>query len=216
MAAGLLELELIFKKETMKTKYHPILFSTPMVQGIDENRKTQTRRIIKLPNYHPSRTEKHQSLMTIKDWNLYDENNELIGKMKCPYEVGDVLWVRETFTEWPKGEFQYFAKTALGNELGKWKPSLFMPKIACRTFLKIKSIRAERLNEISNEDAIAEGVFEHADGGFMNYLFTAGHVCAQVSFESLWRVINGKDSWNKNPFVWVYEFEKIEKPEDFI
>lgn len=209
--------------DIMKTKFRPILFSAPMVLAILEGRKTQTRRKIRLPNYHPSLPEKQLNKLVIKDWILYDGNNENIGNLKCPYNVGDVLWVRETFTEWPKGSFQFFASTAFGEELGKWKPSIFMPKEACRIFLKIKSIRVERLQDISEEDSKAEGAkdrLKHDDlkkleelrgwnipRPFENY---------QFGFLSLWCSINGCDNWLQNPFVWVYEFEQIEKPLDFI
>lgn len=190
-----------------KTKYHPILFSTPMVHAILEGRKTQTRRVVKdklLQNATPD-----------------DDIEFLLLTIIYKYKVGDVLWVRETFTQWPKGEFQYFVDTALGNELGKWKPSIHMPKEACRIFLKIKSIRVERLQDISEEDAIAEGIVfkNHSEAGivYKNYLKENAFFFYPVkSFCSLWESINGDKSWDKNPFVWVYEFEQIEKPLDFL
>lgn len=210
-----------------KTKFHPILFSTLMVQAILENRKTQTRRVIKLPNYHPSAVEKQKDKMTIKDWILYDGNQEVIGNLKCPYNLGDVLWVRETFAaanSLTKGgnEFSHYVFKADNNSLHnhfKWKPSLFMPKEACRLFLKIKSIRVQQLHDISEEDAIAEGV-ESKDNQWRDYYYKDsepifGTRTATRSFRTLWYLINGVDSFLQNPFVWVYEFEKIEKPLDF-
>ena len=209
-----------------KVKYHPILFSTPMVQAIMENRKTQTRRIVKLPKYHPSRTEKQHDVMTIKDWNLYDGNNELIGKLKCPYNVGDVFWVRETFHkihDAETDEFLRFGYKADKDWIGaKWIPSLFMPKEACRNYLKIKSIRVERLQDISEEDAIAEGAkdrLRHSDlkvlEGLKDWVIPSPFLQHQFGFLAIWCTINGCDNWISNPFVWVYEFEKIEKPLDF-
>lgn len=100
-------------------------------------------------------------------------------------------------------------------------PSIFMPKEACRIFLKIKSIRVERLQEISEEDSDHEGV-KNDDffSGLYNYLNYGSNVfdlkTAKDSFISLWQKINGKASWDSNPFVFAYEFEQIEKPLDFI
>jgi hypothetical protein len=104
-----------------------------------------------------------------------------------------------------------------------------MPKTACRIFLKIKSIRVERLQEISESDAIAEGIIEILPQMYSQYREWKNYINADNphgyksdynnpinSFKSLWQSINGKDSWNVNPFVWVYEFEQIEKPNDFI
>lgn len=206
-------------------KYHPILFSTPMVQALLDNRKKQTRRIIRLPNYHPSLPEKQISKMVIKDWILYDGNHENIGTIKAPYKVGDVLWVRETSYECISENLQgvfYYKATMLSSWSFKWKPSIFMPKKACRIFLKIKSIKVERLQDISEEDAKAEGVKFLPNGSYrnyheeeidQNYMYTKQ---AKISFETLWESINGFDSLASNPYVFVYEFEQIEKPLDFI
>lgn len=193
------------------TKFHPILFSTPMVQAILEGRKSQTRRVVKdkmLQNATPE-----------------DDLEFLLLTIIYKYKVGDLLWVRETFRpieqEVGSPRFEYKATEAI-NLTDKWKPSIFMPKEACRIFLKVKTIRIERLQEISEEDAIAEGVEKIADYGSTGYrLYTEpeasySDIDAVYSFESLWHSINGIDSWNKNPYVFVYEFEKIEKPLDFI
>lgn len=207
-----------------KTKnFHPILFSTPMVKALLNGTKTQTRRIVKLPNYHPSVPEKQKKLLTIKDWILYDGNNEEIGTMRKPYKEGDVLWVRETFRGieqdfgCPRFEYKATENINLGD---KWKPSIFMPKEACRIFLKVKSIRIERLQDISEEDAKAEGVLLKENGSYINYLDTVHNhrytTKAKSSFQTLWHSINGPSSWIENPYVFAYEFEKIEKPLDFI
>jgi hypothetical protein len=205
----------------MSTKFHPILFSTPMVHAILEGRKTQTRRTKGLEkiNITPDlwRIEKLNSFFAKID----DEAGFDLKLLKSPYNVGDVFWVRETFTEWPKGDFQFYASTALGEELGKWKPSIHMPKEACRIFLKIKSIRVERLQDISWIDADSEGVkndgFFEGLYNYLDYLQNIFHFISPIrSFMTLWQSINGKESWDTNPFVWVYEFEQIEKPLDFL
>jgi hypothetical protein len=216
------------------TKFHPILFSTPMVQGIIEDRKTKTRRTKGLENVNLNPNEwKFECFGTNPEKKENDKNShayftikgtETWMHVKCPYNVGDILWVRETFSskevydEPPGTTAHYKASDCFSAE--KWKPSIFMPKQACRIFLKIKSIRVERLNEISEEDAKTEGIefVEGIDGNiYYNYLtldyFTKNKI---LSFMTLWQSINGTDSWKHNPFVWVYEFEKIEKPLDFI
>lgn len=225
------------------TKFHPILFSTPMIQAILEGKKTQTRRFLKPTpvenkNYHFEKLEKFGSNaygmvpnkgVKIDEINIFPYN----GIWLCPYEVGDILWVRETFFDASmfltapvfselKNQFAYKAdETFIGCH--KWKPSIFMPREACRTFLKVKSIRMERLQDISEEDAQAEGahflyhglgtviIDSHPDWEKL-YKPRASY---KDGFHFIWRYINGEESWQFNPFVWVYEFEKIEKPESF-
>jgi hypothetical protein len=156
--------------------------------------------------------------MDIKNGIVYDGTGENIGKLKYPYNVADVLWVRETFN---LGADEKIFYKAFSDDLYsyRWKPSIFMPKEASRIFLKIKSIRVERLNEISEADAIAEGI-EYVQGIeknlYYNYLTLEFGCNAIESFKTLWQKINGRDSWYKNPFVFVYEFERIEKPLNFI
>ena len=205
-------------------KFIPILFSTPMVQAILKGLKTMTRRKIKLykADEHP--------LRQTSEW--MQENNT------CPYgKVGDVLWVRETFvkviTIYGGEAFIYKAddncyKDTIEDWQG-WKPSLFMPKAACRIFLKIIDIRVERLKDITREDAINEGIISWVDKrmkskpvryasycDFDNPKDPATYTsCPINSFETLWQSINGKDSWEGNPWVWVISFERIEKPEKF-
>jgi hypothetical protein len=102
-----------------------------------------------------------------------------------------------------------------------WKPSIHMPKEAARMFLKILNVRVERLQDISNEDCISEGIeIEGTEEEFIfykNYQYAdEKHQVPRNSFISLWEKINGAGSWNKNPFVWVYEYEIIKKPENFL
>lgn len=186
-----------------------------MVQAILENRKTMTRRVVKLPNYHPSLPEKQINKLEIIDWVLYDGNKERIGTIKCPYNIGDVLWVRETFTEVPGIKFLYKANPE--HQSMKWKPSIFMPKEACRIFLRIKSIRVERLQDISREESRSEGIELDLVSvtKFKDYINKSTTYNEKISFYSLWEMINGKKSLESNPFVFVYEFEQIEKPLDF-
>ena len=216
--------------------FKPILFSTPMVQAILDGRKTQTRRIIK-----------PQPLKQLFDVNMgywSEEPSDLKQPyIKSKYKVGDILWVRET---WQQQYFEqeikkswagkcYVAKDGFrykadGVELdksskafGKWKPSIFMPKEACRIFLEVTNVRVERLQEISVMDAINEGIQktwisdDEKSTMWKNYINNGkGSYHHPVkSFSSLWESINGKESWKSNPWVWVYDFERIERPLGF-
>jgi hypothetical protein len=226
----------------MKTKYHPILFNAPMVAALIEGSKTQTRRTKGLEKviYNTDNWEfislgpnpyKEDDPMLYAYFKIKDSDTWMY--LKSPYKIGDVLWVRETFykTEAPELEGAYYYKALLDPSwIFKWKPSIFMPKEACRIFLKVTDVKVERLNDISEEDAIAEGVlFDKQFDLFHCYICKdKGHkggdlLCedgfykeAKQSFECLWESINGKGSWNKNPFVFVIKFERIEKPKDFI
>jgi hypothetical protein len=183
-------------------KQRPILFSTPMVQAIMDGRKTMTRRIAKDKMLQDNKNE------------FYDEEFLLLTMKQCPFgQVGDVLWVRETFCSFPNSKTLYKANGCIPVEPYKWKPSIFMPKDACRIFLKITNTRVERLMDISREDARAEGVERINGAQFKNYVDGTSTYNERTSFYSLWESINGKDSVSLNPFVWVIEFERIEKPE---
>lgn len=220
-------------------KDHPILFSTPMVQAILEGRKTQTRRVVKpQPDARATRCELTKSWPKQGDWAAMldiDHNPPIIevtDVFKCPYsKVGDILWVRETFriiNHSGYGNPYFYKANACDMDLAdkdiKWKPSIFMPKEACRIFLEITNIRVERLHDISEDDAKAEGVELYAKGiHYLNYTdqkaaltqFIYNCRTAKESYKTLWTLINGfRDepyAWFKNPFVWVMEF-KNHKP----
>lgn len=217
----------------MKTK--PILFSTQMVQAILDGRKTMTRRIIK--SRHESglfevakrKIDGVITGITSLDW---DERpiNDLTNDIKPKYQIGDILWVRET---WNKSlrlneNFIYKATDDEPNSIYgeiKWKPSIYMPKAAARIFLKVTNVRVERLQDISEDDAKSEGIIlgycQQQNNStelvtHKNYLTKMQElISAKKSFQTLWNSINGNESWDENPFVWVYEFERIEKPENF-
>jgi hypothetical protein len=214
-------------------KFHPILFSTPMVQAILEGRKIMTRRIVKpQPNENGVDYMKNAPLgwesyykEIWKPWKWETEEGESISKQ--PYTIGQILWVRETWVD-NKGELPtdlgFVYKAELGTkelqyskELGvKWKPSIFMPKAACRIFLEITNVKVERLQDISEEDAKAEGVELLPNNRYKYYLSNYFDcVTAVYSFKTLWQKINGRESWESNPFVWVVSFKKITKPQNF-
>lgn len=215
-----------------KIKYYPMLFNTPMVQAIEEERKNQTRRTkgLEIINENPDDWEDDGFMMKGDIKNGVDSNVYFVFKNKITKEridvkgfakTGDVFWVRETYTIVAPNMIFYKADKE-NSEKVKWKPSIFMPKSACRIFLEITSIEVERLQDIIEEDAINEGVEKISDFGSSGYnLYTdpnASHtdIDAVWSFESLWESINGDGSWNKNPWVWVIKFKRIEKPLNFV
>lgn len=198
-------------------KFIPILYSTPMVQAVDQDRKNQTRRTKDLDkvNENPDKW-KFRNFVKRSDGVLFFQFDAKEGEgyelVKCPYgKPGDVLWVRESFHKYEsetKGIiYSYKANHNLISGARIWKPSIHMPKQAARLFLRIKDIRVERLNDINRGDCMAEGC------PFPNI---AQETDPKTWFIELWESINGKDSVELNPWVWVIEFEKIEKPENFL
>lgn len=200
-----------------KQNYKPMLYSTEMVEAILAGRKTQTRRLV---------NERDTGFLEYAFKNKKNIGDWILRNAK--FNIGDIIWVRETF--WfneREQKLHYKADYESSMMLfSGWKPSIHMPKQAARIFLKVLSVKIERLQDISEKNALSEGVekFNHGYGGspqgvwFKDYLYGSGfdQETAKKSFMSLWKSINGKDSWNANPFVWVYEFEKIEKPEGWL
>lgn len=187
----------------------PILFSTPMIRAILDGRKSQTRRIVK-PQPESVDHVNHKIIP-------YNGSAEFLMKNTiCPYgKIGDVLWVRETFHLVPPNMVFYKADPE-NKATGKWKPSIFMPKEACRIRLEITNISVERVQDISKDDAIAEGIeLYEGESNYKNYLHGDGRNYgyvkeAKISYMTLWESINGKDSWDINPWVWVIEFKRIQ------
>ena len=240
------------KQTTNSYVFRPMLFSTPMVQAILEGRKTQTRRIMKhqppLGNYKfgINVTGTRCKENGLFHWIGIDEEIEYKVTdskqpyFKCPFNKGDIIWVRETFAgadlkeetlkfypEYKNPNFIYKAGSSYLNI--KWKPSLFMPKKACRLFLEITDIRIERLNEISESDAEKEGINLVDYNCYENYLVEKDWIYQGSnqrnyhmfqdpigSYASLWAKINGQKSWDYNPFVWVYDFKVVPKPIDIL
>lgn len=193
-------------------KERGMLFSGPMVKAILEGRKTQTRRVIKpQPNpIEPNRWFDRQGPENY--WVSWDERQPAPPSkqvwIKSPYgRPGDRLWVRETWScerwenidggeGWRKETLLYRADE---EHSGPWSPSIHMPKWATRIWLRITDVRIERIDEISSEDAIAEGIEESLD--------------PRVAFRALWDSINSRrgHGWDKNPWIWAITFERKEK-----
>lgn len=192
----------------LNPKERPIIFSGPMVRAILAGRKTQTRRIVK--------PEPIQAGAWF-DWKNLRGIAESLFPLYCPYgKPGDRLWVRETWqmNEPPSGAI-YRADDVAGHIDGGWRSSMFMPRWASRLSLDMTGVRAERLQEITTADAMAEGIPQTAGEAHALDLIdldkTPGHEwdnrTSAENFAVLWDAINGKRApWESNPWVWVVEF----------
>lgn len=192
----------------------PILFSAPMVRAILDGRKTQTRRIVKLPRGWADKypiCDPFAMPPAVWWWNGVHER---VGvRQECPYgQPGDRLWVREAFSAMGDKSRQaspIFYRADRATDNCGWTPSIHMPRWASRILLEITDVRVERLQEISEADAKAEGTFgpepavvggEDCEIGFPSHV---------QEFRHLWESINGEGSWIENPWVWVIEFKRI-------
>ena len=205
----------------------PILFNTEMTIAVEENRKTQTRRLVS-----PTPPADARLVMSPDPDNRYawDESRELpdLGphdrRVYYPrYYPGDILYVRETWgdyrecqddgeghyylyrADYPNGATTYQYPGGPVCDLPKWHPSIHMPKEAARIFLRVTDVRVERLQNISRESAIAEG---------------CNGAIPILEFKRIWNsTLKHMDhiryGWAANPWVWVYSFERCEKPEEW-
>lgn len=215
-------------------KYIPILYSTEMVKAIYENRKSKTRRTKGLDFINDSFSEWEYLGIDKEGRHLMRNEYGATNAIKCPYgQPGEIHWVRETFANLNvdfsevQPYFVYQADLFDEDQHGPvtWKPSIHMPKTAARFFLKVTDVRIEKLQDISEEDAIAEGILFN-NFGYKDYLQDASgyghpdvdypHVYGpRLSYKTLWQYINGEESWDTNPWVWVISFERIDKPKDW-
>ncbi len=209
-------------------KVLPILFNTDMVRAILEGRKTETRRLMKpQPNASFDRY-----------WECYTAENGQIVVLNNTYCIGDILYVRETWSTRPSNhcyaqpchggvcphkscdladspcfpdEYIFKASDSLPDLPGeKWRPSIHMPKEAARIFLRVTEVRVERLQEITDHGARQEGC------GDPDVVYYNGAL--ECEFADLWNsTIQPADldnyGWEANPWVWVIEFERCKKPE---
>ncbi len=206
-------------------KERPILFSGPMIRAILDGSKTQTRRVaIKTSqphNVYPTDFDAEECTLEIE--------NSFSGSRHwkaCPYgKPEDRLWVRETWnhSNFPLGPYDdgctvFYRADYLDDPHGPdgerspegryrtWRPSIHMPRAASRIALEITRVRVERLQEISIEDAMAEGaalVRPELDGA---------PACLEwrYAYEDLWNELNGRAAWDVNPWVWVIEFKRVQ------
>lgn len=208
----------------------PILFNVEMVRAILDGRKTCTRRIVRPPYFVDGDENDKRSLITLRTATKNSSLYRQIGQMPypdAPYRINDILYVRETwerFECWncegdergncpnePQksvldktcGCYMYRATNEISGD-ARWHPSIHMPKEAARIWLKVTDVRVERLQDMTDDDAEAEGCFD--------YTSTA------LGFPDVWdSTIKKSDldryGWDANPWVWVIEFERCEKPE---
>ena len=201
----------------------PILFNTDMVRAILDGRKTCTRRRVK-----PQPDEKHTYPLGFvtdstekKNVGCFgfgiDEYGGSIQYVKPPYGYapGDILYIRETWKKAPNGYYYYedWQRNDIA-DITKWHPSIHMPKEAARIWLKVAAVRVERLQDITDKDAEREGAqpdypFDYDVDKWPNL----------EHFKKIWNSTVKKSNldrygWDANPYVWVIEFERCEKPED--
>lgn len=224
-------------RERRKTQTRRLIKARPVLQSVYTNKGSE-------PTWVYFHTEKHGGVLVVDMPRL------------APIQPGDVIWQRETFgctfntnreDGWPgrdctfldeeepqeayiyraDGEWLWTDEDGFENGRSYWKPSLFMPYAACRNWYEVTEVRAERLQDISEADAIAEGI-EIQEGRYKNYLTgqfefssSVGFVdeaygknlpAAVISYATLFDSINGVGSWAANPFVWAYTYNPTEKP----
>ncbi|EAQ0896678.1 hypothetical protein M9158_004691 [Salmonella enterica] len=199
-----------------------MIFNAEMVRAILDGRKTQTRRPIKW------KQTRFTEIAERDDGSLWPwaEDCERGGDIwfACPYgEIGDRIWVRETFRVHSRAtdvatlvyrasvrnswtEQTHRVPIAVCDKPAtpeKWTPSIHMPRWASRILLEITDVRVERLRDLSEEDAKSEGITPPAGGVLPGWEY-------RINFRDLWMDIYGTDSWEANPWVWVIEFKRVE------
>ncbi|EEM1231630.1 hypothetical protein GK453_20425 [Salmonella enterica] len=203
-------------------KERGMIFNAEMVNAILSGRKTQTRRPIKW------KQTRFTEIAERDDGSLWPwaEDCERGGDIwfACPYgEIGDRIWVRETFRVHSRAtdvatlvyrasvrnswtEQTHRVPIAVCDKPAtpeKWTPSIHMPRWASRILLEITDVRVERLRDLSEEDAKSEGITPPAGGVLPGWEY-------RINFRDLWMDIYGTDSWEANPWVWVIEFKRVE------
>lgn len=197
-------------------KERPIIFTGESVRAILEGRKTQTRLVIKPQPKIVHEIYPDSSIETEKLFRSGDQ------RIHCPYPVGQRLWVKETWgiirQRKPHPIEHIFYRASSPDALSKWKSSIFMPRDLSRITLEVTEVRAQRVQNISEEDARAEGIERRTEYSVMrdtdieefsgNGVWT---IYPQMAFKFLWDSINAKRgySWEINPWIWAISFRKI-------
>lgn len=222
-------------RPSMLRPTRPILFSGPTVRAILEGRKTQTRRVAKV--HVPYVIDERDDGRFWPFDTTWADGDESSPWMPGPYgDPGDLLWVRETHaivpmrtSPWPDlphavspdGDFVAHYREGFDRVAPRWRPSIHMPRWASRRTLRVEDVRLEKLQDISESDAVAEGIVDDGEGGWFvdqdsmgTYRQTGGSLggprynAPRYAFRALWDSINKKRDygWDTNPWVWAVTF----------
>lgn len=200
-------------------KERPIRMTAPEVRAILDGHKTQKRLVVKP---QPPKGADSSPLANVgHPWhNIFGHNGAAVHRVCCPYgQPGDRLWVRETWAPYDEYAIQardrnnVFYRADDNNDYdtdGQWRPSIHMPRWASRILLEITGLRIERLQDLSENDALADGIVPAGDGNGFQLADTTHYSGNPVdSYFSLWEHINGPGSVEANPWVWVIEFQRV-------
>jgi hypothetical protein len=199
-------------------KERPILFSAPMVRALLDGSKTQTRRIVKPAGAHEIFPFIGSDNNPTGEFGWCPSPSYISKHIYCPYgQPGERLWVRETFGHaWHHAQPRYFYRATDDKNVGwhpdfnGWKPSIHMPREASRITLEITDVRVERLQDISEADAQAEGARECDVTGREVILAPPSQRGSYVRhYRHIWESINGAGSWDANPWVWCITFGRV-------
>ena len=211
-----------------RSQFKPILFSTDMVKAILSGDKTQTRRRVpeKIVDAYYDYDDWASSVGMPEGISCTRTYEKEYFMDRCKYSVGDILWVRETWqvTDFIHREDENWGYIYKASKNGrdwesnddewKWKPSIFMPKEACRIFLEVTGVRVERIKDINEDDAHAEGIVmtnkPHESWYWMENVYSTD--CPIFAYLKLWEKINGQDSLVDNDWVYVITFKVVECP----
>lgn len=216
----------------------PIIFSAPSILAIQEGRKKMIRRAVN-PQPDP-RARGEETVLHGPNWHFFNRPNRngkhnggmVVGTVKCPYAVGNRLWVRETWQDYcplwggvwcghgdqegvirdhllvyRADPLELHLRGSEGNQASpvKWRSPIHMPRWASRLTLEITEVRVERLQSISEEDAITEGV----DSISIADVPRQATLSRRADFAQLWDKVNGKHPWESNPWVWTISFRVV-------
>lgn len=214
--------------------YKPILFNGEMVRAILDGRKTETRRIVKgiathegiaanyYGNYSFTGIEIDPDIITEKkniDYETaigtyanfeHSDYAEFSRLIKSPYQVDDILWIRETWARRIIHPVRYYYRAdnniaaEFNRENNRWRPSIHMPRAAARIFLQVTSVTCERLHELTLGSIRREGMPKNT-------------IHDEREFKTLWdsTVQKPEHKFSANPYVWVYTFRTVPRPADF-
>lgn len=186
----------------------PIIFSGPMVRALLEGRKSMTRRVLKEQRHvaHP--------IFCGGRWQWHGTSGAVLGDVVMPYAPGDRLWVRETFTCEGQSDGECLYRSTVADDTGyyleeiaeiRWRSPIHMPRWASRLTLLVTEVRVQRLQEISEEEAKAEGSPVCGPLG-SNGAFPFSEMSHRHGFHAIWNGIHGADAWDANPWVAAVTF----------